>query len=74
MEYVAIFEKGENSYGASVSDLPGCIAVGETMAEVRKLIAEVIEFHIEGYEKTGMLFRSHRQAFLLKAIRGYRPH
>ena len=53
MEYVVIFEKGENSYGASVPDLPGCIAVGETMGEVKELIAEAIEFHIEGLRENG---------------------
>lgn len=53
MEYVVIFEKGENSYGASVPDLPGCIAVGETMDEVRELIAEAIAFHIEGLREDG---------------------
>ena len=53
MEYVVIFEAGENSYGASVPDLPGCIAVAETMEEVRELIAEAIEFHIEGLREDG---------------------
>ena len=53
MEYVVIFEKGENSYGASVPDIPGCVAVGETMEEVRELIAEAIEFHIEGLREDG---------------------
>ena len=53
MEYVVIFEKGENSYGASVPDLPGCIAVAKTMAEVRELIAEAIEFHIAGLREDG---------------------
>ena len=53
MEYVVIFEKGENSYGASVPDLPGCIAVGETMKEVKELIAEAISFHIEGLREDG---------------------
>ena len=53
MEYVVVFEKGENSYGASVPDLPGCIAVGETLEEVRILIAEAIEFHIEGLREDG---------------------
>lgn len=53
MEYVVIFEKGENSYGASVPDLPGCIAVAETMEAVRELIAEAIEFHIEGLQEDG---------------------
>ena len=53
MKYVVIFEKGENSYGASVPDLPGCIAVAKTMAEVRELIAEAIAFHIEGLREDG---------------------
>ena len=53
MKYVVIFEKGENSYGASVPDLPGCIAVGETMEEVKDLIAEAIKFHIEGLREDG---------------------
>ena len=53
MEYVVIFEKGENSYGASVLDLPGCIAVTETMEEDWELIAEAIESHIKGLREDG---------------------
>lgn len=53
MEYVVIFEEGENKYGAYAPDLPGCGVVGDTMAEVQKLIAEAIEFHIEGLQKAG---------------------
>ena len=48
MQYTVIFEKDVNSYGAYVPDLPGCIAVGETMAEVYGLIVEAIQVHIEG--------------------------
>ena len=48
MQYLVIFEKGENSYGAYVPDLPGCVAIGETMEEVRGLIVDAIQFHIEG--------------------------
>ncbi len=53
MEYVVIYEKGENSYGAYVPDLLGCAVVGSTMEEVQKLITEAIEFHIEGLQKAG---------------------
>ncbi len=53
MEYVVIYEKGDSSYGAYVPDLPGCIAVGETLEEVRTLIGEAIEFHIEGLREDG---------------------
>ena len=45
MQYVAVVEKGENSYGAYVPDLPGCVAVTETEEEVRSLIHHAIEFH-----------------------------
>ncbi|MEH2137721.1 type II toxin-antitoxin system HicB family antitoxin [Nostoc sp.] len=48
MRYTVVIEKGETSYGAYVSDLPGCIAVGETLEEVKQMIAEAIEFHLEG--------------------------
>ncbi len=53
MDYVVIYEKGDSSYGAYVPDLPGCIAVGETLEEVQTLIDEAIEFHIEGLQEDG---------------------
>lgn len=53
MEYVVIFEEVENSCSAYVPDLPGCIAAGETVEEVQTLIAEAIEFHIEGLREDG---------------------
>lgn len=54
MRYMVILEKGPTSYGAYVPDLPGCIAAGETKAEVVKLIQEAIEFHIEGLQEDGL--------------------
>ena len=53
MQYLVIVEKGPSSYGAYVPDLPGCIAVGETRAEVTRLIHEAMEFHIEGLRGDG---------------------
>jgi predicted RNase H-like HicB family nuclease len=47
MKYTVVYEAGPTSYGASVPDLPGCYAVGETMAETRALIAEAIAAHIK---------------------------
>ena len=55
MEYVAIFEEGENNYSAYARDLPGCGVVGETLGAVRTLIAEAIEFHIEGLQEAGFV-------------------
>jgi predicted RNase H-like HicB family nuclease len=54
MRYAVIYEKGETSYGAYVPDLPGCVAVGETLEEVEKLIREAIQFHIEGLREEGL--------------------
>jgi predicted RNase H-like HicB family nuclease len=53
MQYVVIIEKGPTSYGAYVPDLPGCVAVGKTQAEVQQLIREAIELHIESLRKEG---------------------
>jgi predicted RNase H-like HicB family nuclease len=53
MRYMVVIEEGPTSFGAYVPDLPGCIAVGETRAEVLKLIEEAIELHIEGLRDEG---------------------
>lgn len=51
--YTVLIEQGPTSFGASVPDLPGCVAVAETRAEVEQLIREAIEFHIEGMREHG---------------------
>ena len=53
MKYAVVIEKGENGYGAYVPDLPGCIAAADTKEEIKKLIHEAIEFHIEGLKEEG---------------------
>lgn len=54
MQYLVVIEKGPTSFGAYVPDLPGCIAVGETRAEVTQLIHDAIEFHVEGLIEDGL--------------------
>ncbi|MCA2553112.1 MAG: type II toxin-antitoxin system HicB family antitoxin [Microcystis sp. M04BS1] len=54
MRYAVVIEKGENSYGAYVPDLPGCVAVAETLEEVKQLIAEAIIFYLEGLKEDGL--------------------
>ena len=53
MRYAVIIEEGEDSFGAYVPDLPGCVAVAETREEVFKLIEDAIEFHVEGLREEG---------------------
>jgi predicted RNase H-like HicB family nuclease len=53
MRYAVVIEKGEGNYGAYVPDLPGCVAVGNTIEETKREIREAIEFHIEGLRADG---------------------
>ena len=54
LRYMVVLERGETSWGAHVPDLPGCVAVGETREDVRRLIREAIEFHIDGLKEDGL--------------------
>jgi len=54
MRYAVVIEKSETGYGAYVPDLPGCVAVGETVSETERLIREAIEFHLEGLREDGI--------------------
>jgi predicted RNase H-like HicB family nuclease len=47
VRYSVIYEKGPTSWGASVPDLPGCIAVGSSREEAEALIREAIEAHLQ---------------------------
>jgi predicted RNase H-like HicB family nuclease len=54
MKYAVIIERGPTSFGASVPDLPGCVAVGATRAEVERLIQEAIVLHLDGLRRDGV--------------------
>jgi len=54
VKYAVVYEQGPTSWGAYVPDLPGCVAVGETRAEVKRLIREAIEFHLAGLREDGL--------------------
>lgn len=50
---MVVIEQGESSWGAYVPDLPGCVAVADTEAEVKQLIQEAIEFHLKDLAESG---------------------
>lgn len=52
--YAVVIEKAPKNYAAYVPDLPGCVAVGDTVADVLAAIAEAIEFHLEGMREDGV--------------------
>ena len=54
MRYAVVIEKARGNYSAYVPDLPGCIATGDTEAEVESLIREAIELHVVGLREDGL--------------------
>ncbi|MCL4740642.1 MAG: type II toxin-antitoxin system HicB family antitoxin [Phycisphaerales bacterium] len=48
-KYAVIYEPAaDGGNGAYVPDLPGCVAVGQTIEEARALIREAGELHLSG--------------------------
>lgn len=54
MRYGIVIEKAKGNYSAYVPDLPGCVATGATVDEVKEQIREAIDFHIEGLREAGL--------------------
>lgn len=52
--YLIIVESGEGNYGAYAPDLPGCVAVGDTVEEAIAEMKEAIEFHLQGLREEGL--------------------
>lgn len=41
------------NYSAHVPDLPGCVATADTLEEIKCLMQEGIEFHLQGLREDG---------------------
>jgi predicted RNase H-like HicB family nuclease len=54
MRYAIVIEKAGDNFSAYVPDLPGCVATGETVADVEREISEAIVFHLEGLREDGL--------------------
>ena len=52
--YVMIIETGKRNYSAYLPDLPGCVATGKTLEEVRERMREAIELHLAGMREDGL--------------------
>lgn len=52
--YAVVIEKAGDNFSAYVPDLAGCIATGETVAEVERELREAIRFHIDGLREDGL--------------------
>jgi predicted RNase H-like HicB family nuclease len=53
MKYLIVYEKSATGWGAYAPDLPGIGAAGKTLDEVKELIREAVEFHLDGMRQHG---------------------
>jgi predicted RNase H-like HicB family nuclease len=55
LQYLVRINKDPDSdWGASVPDLPGCVATGKTIDQALRRIAGAIEIHIRGMREDGL--------------------
>lgn len=54
MRYVMIIEEGERNYSAYLPDLPGCIATGKTIEEVKQRMSEAVALQLRGMREDGL--------------------
>ena len=54
MRYAMIIEQGERNYSAYLPDVPGCIATGKTIEELKQRMSEAVELHLRGMREDGL--------------------
>lgn len=62
LQYLVVISKDEDSdWGASVPDLPGCVATGKTIDSALRRIEGAIRLHIRGLREDGLTAPRPRQ-------------
>ena len=62
LRYLVRINKDPNSdWGASVPDLPGCVATGKTLDSTLRRIQGAIELHVRGLREDGLAIARPRQ-------------
>src|SRR5687767_5501135 len=52
--YLIVIERAaDGGFGAWAPDLPGCVALGESIEDAERQMREAIAFHLEGFARTG---------------------
>jgi predicted RNase H-like HicB family nuclease len=52
--YLIVIERAEDGgYGAWAPDLPGCVALGDTIEDAEHQMRKAIAFHLEGLRDQG---------------------
>ena len=58
---VRINKESDSDWGASVPDLPGCVATGKTIDSALRRIERAIELHLDGMREDGLKIPPPRQ-------------
>jgi predicted RNase H-like HicB family nuclease/predicted RNA binding protein YcfA (HicA-like mRNA interferase family) len=53
--YEITIEQSNDCYSAYCPDLPGCVAVGDTLEETKELMLDSVRLHLEGLKQDGVL-------------------
>ncbi|MFH1609772.1 MAG: type II toxin-antitoxin system HicB family antitoxin [Candidatus Bipolaricaulota bacterium] len=53
-QYLVVIEKADGNYSAYAPDLPGCVATGKTLTNVKERMREAIAMHIRGLQEDGL--------------------
>jgi predicted RNase H-like HicB family nuclease len=53
MHLIALIDGQDGNYGVWFPDLPGCVAVGDTLDAALASAAEAVTFHLEGMAEEG---------------------
>jgi predicted RNase H-like HicB family nuclease len=53
MRFLIRIYRDRDNYSAMVPDLPGCVAAGDSIEEVRELITQAISLHLEMVIQSG---------------------
>jgi predicted RNase H-like HicB family nuclease len=52
--YLIVIERADDGgYGAWAPDLPGCVALGDTIEDAEHQMREAIAFHLQGLREQG---------------------
>jgi predicted RNase H-like HicB family nuclease len=53
IRYAVVIEKARQNYSAYLPDVPGCVATGATLDEVRRNLRAALQLHLEGMAEDG---------------------
>ena len=46
-KFLVVYEHGKRNYGGFAPDVPGCISTAKTLPEMRRMMREALEAHLE---------------------------